>query len=191
MTKLIRKLNAAGRSRASHPAAKPCRIRLTAILLAFFFVASSLTADAYCILPEVPDAFDRAGAVFIGEVEEITPPRINRTDVPFFEGTHLVEFRIEKSWKGMPFGYLKIWIRLQGYEPTLTQISKGERYLVYADPVFENEVATKELMVNICNRTTLLPENAEMPRSTLFEFGRKNGAADMRVLDSLMFLKRR
>ena len=174
MTKLTRKLN----------------VRIT-VFVTLFVLANSLTANAFCVLPEVTEGFDRAGAVFIGEVTAITPPRINRTDVPFFEGTHLVEFRIEKSWKGMPFGYLKIWIRLQGYEPTLTRISKGERYLVYADPVFENEVATKELMVNMCNRTTLLPENVEMPRSTLFQFGRKIGAADMRVLDSLMFLKRR
>jgi hypothetical protein len=191
MTKLTRKLKAAGRSRASHLAANPCRIRLTAILLAFFFVASSLTANAYCILPEVAESFDRAGAVFVGEVVEITPPRSNWAEAPLFERNHLVEFQIEKSWKGMPFGYLKVWIRLQGYESTLTSISKGERYLVYADPVFENDVATNELMVNMCNRTTLLPKDAEMPRSTLFEFGRKNGARDLRVLDSLLVLKRR
>lgn len=177
MTKLTRKLDV-----------RPC---LLAISLTLFVFANSFRAEAYCILPGVAQQFESANAVFIGEVEEITLPRSNSNDAPFFDRTHLVEFRIERSWKGMPFGYLKVWVLLQGYEPTLTSISKGERYLVYAQAVIENGVATNELLVGTCNRTALLPRNVETPSSFVFEFERRTGARDLRVLDSLLISKRR
>ncbi|HKS08053.1 MAG TPA: hypothetical protein VJS13_00795 [Pyrinomonadaceae bacterium] len=171
---------------------KPIRKRnlRLAVSVTFFIVANSLTAEAYCILPDVADSFDRARAVFIGEVEEITPPRSNSHEGPFLDRAHLVEFKIERSWKGMPFGYLKVWVLLGGYEPTLTSISKGERYVVYAQPNIENGEVTNDLVVGTCNRTVLLPKNEETPSSFVFDMSR-NGARDVRALDGLLVLKRR
>lgn len=177
MTKLTRKLRV--------------RVCLLGVYAMLFVVASSLTAEAYCILPDVAEGFDRAKSVFAGEVVAITPPRSNSAEAPFFERAHLVEFEIEKSWKGMPFGNVKVWVLMQGYEPALTSISKGERYLVYAEPVIENEVATNELMVGMCNRTALLPKNGAPPRGPLFRLESEKGARDLRALDSLWILKRR
>lgn len=158
------------------------------IFLALFTVPNSWSS--YCITPEVPQAFDRAKAVFIGEVEEITAPRSQSADAKVFERAYLVQFKIEKSWKGQPFGSLKVWT-FKGNQASsvLPAASKGERYLVYADPFNSGGAMTGELVVGSCNRTALLPRNAEAPRYSLFNV--PNAAQDVRALDSLMFLKRR
>lgn len=139
-------------------------------------------------MPEVPESFERAKAVFIGEVEEITPPRSQGAGAQVLEKAYLVQFKIEKSWKGQPFGSLKVWT-FKGYEASsvLPAARKGERYLVYADPFTSYGRVTDELVAGGCNRTALLPPNAEVPRYSLFKA--PNAARDVRALDSLMFLK--
>ena len=165
------------------------RLLLLAILLTLSIVASSLTAHASCLVPDVGTGFDRAKAVFIGEVEEIIPPRSEEDPDFFFT---LVKFRIEKSWKGLPFGWVTVRA-IQGNKiAALPPFRKGERYLVYADPVFRNEVATDDLLVNGCNRTARLPRKP--PRRKTFmdpPVDWEDGTRDLRALDGMMFLKRR
>jgi len=143
-------------------------------------------------LPDVTRGFEQAKAVFVGEVEEIIPPRTTSKDAPFLDRACVVRFKIERSWKGLPFGYLKVWALQGEYTFALPPFKKGERYLVYADPVLGAEVANDELKVDECNRTALLPRDAKQRDVvTDYELNRENGAKDLRTLDSLILFHRR
>lgn len=179
MTKLTRK--------------RDSQFRLPAIFLTFFLLTNPTAAYGSCLAPNVTEGFERAKAVFVGEVTEITPPRSTDKDATFFERAYLVEFKIEKSWKGLPFGSLKVWA-LQGNESfALPAFNKGERYVVYADAVHSDEASTHlELMVSECNRTALLPKDPK-PRPKIMRdvVDRRDGTEDLRALDSLLILKGR
>ena len=160
-----------------------------AICLVLLVVGNSSAAYGTCLLPDVTEGFEQAKAVFVGEVEKIIPPHTRSKDAPFFDRAYFIQFKIERSWKGLPFGYLKVWA-LQGDETfALPTFKKGERYLVYADPVSWGEVANDDLKVDYCNRTALLPRDAKQRDVvTNFEFNRENGARDLRALDSLILI---
>jgi len=159
-----------------------------AICLVLLVVGDS-SAACTCLLPDIAKGFEQAKAVFVGEVEEVIPPRASSKDAPFLERAYVVSFKIERSWKGLPFGNLKVRA-LQGEETfALPPFKKGERYLVYADPVLGGEVETDDLRVDNCNRTALLPRDAKQREFvTDFEFNRENGAKDLRALDSLLLI---
>jgi len=57
--------------------------------LACFFVA-----------PDFPEAFDRAGTVFVGEVVRITKPLTSEVNGPLADRFYRVTFKVEYSWKG-------------------------------------------------------------------------------------------
>jgi hypothetical protein len=163
------------------------------LCLVLLVIGNSSVAYSSCLVPEVAQGYELAKAVFVGKVTGITPPRSTDKDAPFSDRVYLVEFEIEKSWKGLPFGSLKVWA-LQGNETfALPAFVKGERYVVYAEPVIVNEVATDDLKVDECNRTALLPKDAKPRPKTMrtVEVDRKNGTEDLRALDSLLVLKRR
>lgn len=167
-------------------------IGLITISLTLFVSARALPAPGSCLIPEVAQGFEQAKAVFIGEVEEIIPPRSENADGEFFDRAHLIKFKVERSWKGASFGPVTVWA-IQGARIfALPRISKGERYLVYAEAVTENEVATDQLLVNDCNRTALLPLNAKRQKRIMEPVvDRENGANDIAALDSMLILKRR
>jgi hypothetical protein len=167
-------------------------IGLITVCLTLFVSARALPAPSSCLIPEVAQGFAQAKAVFIGEVEEIIPPRSDSADGEFFDRAHLIKFKVERSWKGGMFGPVTAWA-LQGDKIfALPPIRKGERYLVYADAVDVNEAPTDQLMLSACNRTALLPLNAK-PQKRIMEpaVNRENGTNDIAALDSLLFLKRR
>ena len=74
-----------------------------------------------CAVPSFQKAFERAGAVFTGEVLSVEKNGDTRT----------FEFRIEKYWKGAN----KRTIQINVYETPRYQafFKKGEKYLVFAD----------------------------------------------------------
>lgn len=74
-----------------------------------------------CAIPSFQKAFERAGAVFTGEVLSVEKNGDTRT----------FEFRIEKYWKGAN----KRTIQINVYETPRYQafFKKGEKYLVFAD----------------------------------------------------------
>jgi hypothetical protein len=163
------------------------KLSALAVCVIFLIVGNSSAVLGSCLVPDVTKGFERAKAVFVGEVEKITPARSTSTDAPFYDRAYLLEFKIERSWKGLPFGSIKVWA-LQGKEPlALTPFSKGERYLVYADPIFDGEAYTDELTVSECNRTALLPNDSKPPRVIMdLNINRENGGGDLRALDSLI-----
>jgi hypothetical protein len=159
------------------------------VCLVFLVLGNSSEAYTSCLVPDVTRGFEHAKAVFVGEVEEISPPRTTSKDAPFLDRAYVIQFKIERSWKGLPFGYLKVWALQGEYTLALPPFKKGERYLVYADPVLGAEVANDELKVDECNRTALLPRDAKQRDVvTDFEFNRENGAKDLRTLDSLILI---
>ena len=159
-----------------------------AMCLVLLVVGNSSAAYYSCLLPDVREGFEQAKAVFVGEVEEIIPPRTTSKDAPFLDRAYVIRFKIERSWKGLPFGYLKVWALQGEYTFALPPFKKGERYLVYADPV-GGEAVNDELKVDVCNRTALLPREAKQRDVvTDFEFNRDNGAKDLRTLDSLLLI---
>jgi hypothetical protein len=104
----------------------------------------------FCITPDVRESYERARAVFVGEVLEIIPsPKAkNFNDVLMLPQT--VRFRVDTFWKG-PF-----WTEAKVLNPGYcfrVPMNKGEKYLVYADPVAEG---SSDVIVSACSRTTSL-----------------------------------
>ena len=167
--------------------AKPMRtIRTTAtvcfVLLMLCVDASA--SDFFCLKPEVPEGFRRAKAVFVGEVEEITPPTTSELHAPLKDQMNHVRFRIEKSWKGLPFGYISIFLP-PGFGP-FRNPEKGDRFLIYAEPIVWRGKATEDLTIGYCNRSGYLPPASVVP--IFFELGvvRNDARNDVRALDGLM-----
>jgi len=50
-----------------------------------------------CVRDEVPQAYDEAKAVFIGEVTEIAQPRTDEPNALFAECLFVIKFKVEKS----------------------------------------------------------------------------------------------
>jgi len=64
-----------------------------------------------------------------------------------------------------------VWA-LQGNETfALPRFNKGERYLVYADPIISGEVETDQLKMDECNRTALLPKDTTPLPKLIRDFG--------------------
>ena len=132
------------------------------IALAGTLLVSEANASDYCwvITPEVPEAFRKAKAVFIGEVIEIGGPLSSKPGAPLAERYYRIKFKVAYSWKGAGFREFGV--------PEIVLLSdqgggcfswgtflEGHKYLVYAD-----ETAQKDLTVQLGKRTASLA-NAE------------------------------
>lgn len=133
---------------------------LTAVLVGIFAWFAPGSYACYCVMPEVPQAFDKAQTVFIGEVTEIVKPRTDDSKAPPADRLYIVRFKVEKSWKGAGFQDATV--------PEITVLSdqgragcfswgsflEGRKYLVYAE-----ETKGKNLAVLFsCNRTASLAD---------------------------------
>src|SRR5260370_12391360 len=77
---------------------------LIALVLGCVLGGTSRAYACWCVRPEVPDALKRANAVFLGEVLDIVEPKTANDDAPIQDRFFTIKFKIEKSWKGVPFG---------------------------------------------------------------------------------------
>ena len=128
---------------------------LTASLLAMLAVFAPKSYACFCVRDEVPQAYDEAQAVFIGEVTEIAPPRTDDPNALLAERLFVIKFKVEKSWKGA--GFLDTTI------PEISVLSdqgrsgcfswgpflEGRKYLVYAIQTGGRNLA----VLFSCNRT--------------------------------------
>ena len=106
---------------------------LTAALL-----CGTLTVYACsCADPSVRQKFRRADAVFLGEIVGKADAEPNA-----YAYVHLVQFKVEKSWKGAARSGLKILFEfdMPGMCGDLP-LTVGEKYLIYADRLKEGLVA--------------------------------------------------
>ena len=154
---------------------------LTAVLLAVFAVCAPESYACFCVKAEVPEAYDEAKAVFIGEVTKIVTPRTDNPKALLTERLFTIEFRVEKSWKGA--GFLDTLI------PEISVLSdqgrsgcfswgpflEGRKYLVYAIQTEGKNLA----VLFSCNRTAPLANASDDLRelralqNPFFKFERK------------------
>jgi hypothetical protein len=109
-------------------------------------------------MPEVPEAFSEARAVFIGEVVDIVEPRTNNPRAPLADRLYAIKFKIERSWKGVSNQEVVV-LSDQGRAGCFSWGSfvKGQRYLVYAERHTPSGAPLRKLAVLFsCNRTTLI-----------------------------------
>ena len=155
---------------------------LIALVLGCVLGCTSRAYACWCVRPEVPDALKRANAVFVGEVLDIVEPKTANDDAPIQDRFFTIKFKIEKSWKGVPFGLREFNVlAAQGRYGCFAfpPMNKGERYLVYADPAYGAESWS---VVTICTRTTPIRFGSN-PR--LLNPDAIDPFADMRMLDAI------
>jgi hypothetical protein len=134
-----------------------------AIALAGLLIAFQTDGYAcFVITPEVPESFERARAVFIGEVIEIGRPRSSKPDAPLADRLYRVKFKVSYSWKGAGFREVGapeiVVLSNQDLDTCFSWGSfiEGRKYLVYA-----NETADKNLVVQLGTRTAPLANASE------------------------------
>lgn len=132
------------------------KIVLTIITLGCLALFAPISYACFCVTSDVPGALDQASAVFLGEVIDVIQPRTSDETAPLPDRFFTIKFKVERSWKGVAFGSGEISVlSAQGrygcfaYPP----MAKGERYLIYADPVPGGKHWS---IVTICNRTTVV-----------------------------------
>ena len=127
-------------------------ISLTGLLMLCAPSAGACT----CIVPEVKDALNRADAVFIGEVKEIIEPTNSQNTLSPESKFYIIKFEVKKTWKGAAFLTEFSVLSAHGngcfaYRP----VKKGERYVVFADPLEHEMAETKWSIITRCSRTEL------------------------------------
>ena len=165
------------------------RLFMRVLLLASTIaICASPAYSCSCPVHEVVGAFDQASAVFVGRVIQIEPPRTANPNAELKDRLFRIKFRVEKSWKGASTTEIEI-LSAHGSDCfAYPRVSKGERYLVYADPPFINGTHSKDLhMITICNRTAHLRVSwRNRGRTGPSQFDRRDGSGDIKILDDLI-----
>jgi hypothetical protein len=139
---------------------------MNVLVIALGLVLMSAPAPDWSICfhfkPDFPEAYERARAVFIGEVVKIDKPLTSEADAPLKDRLHKVTFKVEFSWRGAGFREVGsqnlVVLSDQGQASNCFSwgtFVEGEKYLVYAD-----ETPDKDLIVQLGNRTALLSKAA-------------------------------
>jgi hypothetical protein len=160
---------------------------LRTMLLFSLGIPAPTNSACFCVIPEVPEAFAQADAVFVGEVIEIVEPKASDEKAPLTDHFYTIRFKVRKTFKGAPFAE-RTTLSAQGKIGCFAYpaVSKGERYLVYGDPAFENDVRLKGvLMISSCNRTALLPLPGLrlVSRLNLSDYNQRDGYEDLKRLE--------
>jgi len=169
------------------------RLLLTCWISCLFSLCAPNTSACSCIVPEVPDAFRAARAVFVGEVTEITVPRTDNPKAPLADQLFTIKFKVERSWKGVSSADV-IVLSDQGRAGCFSWGSflKGQKYLVYGEKRLRSGAHTRTLAVLFsCNRTALLADASEDlkalgffgPKSRMFSSGTPERRADWNALN--------
>ena len=133
---------------------------LAGISLAGLLMLWAPSANACtCTIPEVKDALNRANAVFMGKVKEIIEPKKSRTTSSPESKFYIIKFEVEKTWKGASLAEFSV-LSAQGNGCfAYPRVKKGERYVVFADPLDQDGVReTKWSIITSCSRTGLVAE---------------------------------
>lgn len=151
-------------------------------------ISSNSHACVCAILP-VPKAIERASAVFVGEVVDIVGPVTTDNDAPLPGKYYTIKFKVEKSWKGVTTREMNILSGQAKYSCfDYPPVEKGERYLVYADPIYYYGVDQKDwLRIDTCNRTARIPDpearKSDRPESS--EYNMEDASEDLKALEHL------
>jgi len=139
------------------------RIVFVITLAAIVWISQVNSLACFVVSPDFPKAYDRARAVFIGEVKEIKKPVSLNPTAPLADRLYRIVFKVEYSWKGagfQEFGAPELVVLSdQGIDGSCFDwgsFSEGRKYLVYAE-----ETVEKDLIVSLGNRTALLFKSSE------------------------------
>jgi|SRR5687768_7271036 len=134
------------------------KLLIVATILAGSFIAQGNDLTCFVVAPDLPQAFDSARAVFIGEVVKITNPVTSEPKAPLADRSYRLTFKVEYSWKGagfQEFGVSELVVLSdQGKGGSCFSwgtFSEGGKYLVYAE-----ETAEKNLIVQLGSPTVSL-----------------------------------
>ena len=130
----------------------------TTTLAGIFFMAQVNCLASFVLLSDFSEAYDRADAVFIGEVTEVKKPISSAPSASCADRLYRVTFKVEYSWKGagfQEFGAPRLVVLsdqgMDGEWVSWGSFSEGSKYLVYAETTVE-----KDLVVGVASRTALL-----------------------------------
>jgi hypothetical protein len=159
------------------------RIIQSAVIVFVFVMWAPAGYACWCIKPEVKEAFDRAKVVFVGEVLEVIPPRSTAPRANFEDAAHTVKFKVETAWKQTFLTEARVLMRTDSCFGLRTLPEKGDKYLVYAEPVYRDDASRTELMTHGCTRTARLSE-----MFTDGFFYRNQAADDIRMLNNFLLM---
>jgi hypothetical protein len=126
---------------------------LVLALLIMTFAATARTVGCGCGDLFVEDASKASASIFIGEVVDVSDP-YNMLIGSNTEQVYLTKFLVWERWKGAKSIEAAVLIDLPGHLP---QMSVGEVYLVYANPLaLQGGSAKVEGIVTPCSRTSLI-----------------------------------
>jgi len=167
------------------------------LLLILLTLLGRPSHSCFCAIPEVTESFAQADAVFIGKVVDIVKPKTFDAKAPLSDRLYTIRFKVEKSWKGEPSTEKSV-LTAQGEFGCFAYpaVGKGERYLVYGDPAYDDDVKLKGVLaISSCNRTALLPLPGLrlISRLDLSDYNQRDGYEDLKKLEEIStnpFLKR-
>lgn len=131
-------------------------IIFAAFIVGLVLLSGSAVGASVCVAPDLPDALDRAGAVFVGKLVEVAAARTDSASLAL-GSDYLVKFQVEELWKGSVSRETRILWRPEMFGCSNFPVGEiGQRYLVYADS--KSDLVQKDtLEITIFNRTSLMP----------------------------------
>lgn len=156
----------------------------TIVVVVLWAPVSYASSSNWCFKPEVKEAFDRAKVVFLGEVIEVVPPRSTEPTAKFVDSAHTIKFKVESAWKGLFWTEARVLFQIDRSFRLGELPQKGEKYLVYAEPVYRYDPSSTEVMTHSCTRTALLSE--KLPANGFYY--RNQAVDDIRVLNSMVII---
>ena len=138
-----------------------------------------------CIIPDVTKAYQQARAVFLGEVVGVVEPLPSEASAPVSSRLFKIRFKVERAWKGVFSSTFEVLSSQSGGSFGLYLGRNPKKYIVYADPLFENGVYhPHKTVISHCGRTASVSESEKRSSIRLGDtFDRTNGIADVNILD--------
>lgn len=114
---------------------------------------------SFCFRQELLESYKASRSVLLGKTIRIDGPKSPDLHAPIEEQAHTVTFKVNRSWKGVPFaaGEFSVQWLTNCYE-CLELPKMNEEYLVFATPSPENEGWS---LVSMCNQTVRVPSDSE------------------------------
>ena len=169
----------------------------TIILAVFVLAPVSLTTysvrASICVAPPMPEAFDRAEAVFVGKISTVVVAR-GSNGSSFTSSDYVVKFEVEAPFKKTLAKEITVLWRSEMTGCSYFPVGEvGERYLVYADPSKSDLHDRKLPEVAVFNRTSKLPPKpatlfvSHKPPTTAHfsldpELNRADGSSELQAL---------
>ena len=135
----------------------------TIFIVGFLSMCESASGVGYCVVPGVPEAVDRAEALFSGKIVDLVKIRSNSSP-PSSSAEYIVKFEIEHWWKGTESRELRVLWRPEIFGCAYFPVGEiGERYLVFAESP-RSEIVEKDrlLEITVLNRTSKITSTTQV-----------------------------